>query len=145
MELLRDLDQVAYVRFASVYREFKDVRDFDDELEPILAETAKTVGARGVATDDGIGKVSLVGAGIEAVFGGKTVSLGKPDNAAAEKFKEGGLTAVSMKIDGRECAVFGLSDTVRRSAKTACCNKHGCNGAVRYRTPCICGIGRCMC
>lgn len=63
---------------------------------------------------------SLVGAGIEAVFGGKTVSLSKPDNAAvAEKFKEGGLTAVSMKIDGRECAVFGLSDTVRRSAKIA--------------------------
>jgi transcriptional repressor NrdR len=28
MELLRTLDQVAFVRFASVYREFKDVRDF---------------------------------------------------------------------------------------------------------------------
>jgi hypothetical protein len=27
------------VRFASVYREFKDVRDFVDELEPILAES----------------------------------------------------------------------------------------------------------
>ena len=39
MELLRTLDQVAFVRFASVYREFKDVRDFVDELEPILAET----------------------------------------------------------------------------------------------------------
>ena len=39
MELLRHLDQVAYVRFASVYREFKDVRDFVDELEPILAES----------------------------------------------------------------------------------------------------------
>jgi transcriptional repressor NrdR len=38
MELLKDLDQVAYVRFASVYREFKDVRDFVDELEPILNE-----------------------------------------------------------------------------------------------------------
>jgi transcriptional repressor NrdR len=38
MELLRALDQVAFVRFASVYREFKDVRDFVDELEPILAE-----------------------------------------------------------------------------------------------------------
>ena len=36
MELLKDLDQVAYVRFASVYREFKDARDFVDELEPIL-------------------------------------------------------------------------------------------------------------
>ena len=39
MELLRTIDQVAYVRFASVYREFQDVRDFVDELEPILAET----------------------------------------------------------------------------------------------------------
>jgi transcriptional repressor NrdR len=38
MDLLRDLDQVAYVRFASVYREFKDARDFADELEPILAQ-----------------------------------------------------------------------------------------------------------
>ncbi len=38
MELLKDLDQVAYVRFASVYREFKDVRDFVDELGPILNE-----------------------------------------------------------------------------------------------------------
>ena len=37
MELLRGVDQVAYVRFASVYREFKDARDFVDELEPILA------------------------------------------------------------------------------------------------------------
>ncbi len=36
MQHLADLDQVAYVRFASVYREFKDVRDFVDELQPIL-------------------------------------------------------------------------------------------------------------
>lgn len=36
MERLGELDQVAYVRFASVYREFKDVRDFVDELEPML-------------------------------------------------------------------------------------------------------------
>ena len=40
MELLKGLDQVAYVRFASVYREFKDARDFVDELEPILAQEA---------------------------------------------------------------------------------------------------------
>lgn len=38
MEALRRLDQVAFVRFASVYRQFKDVRDFVEELEPILAE-----------------------------------------------------------------------------------------------------------
>ena len=36
MERLRELDQVAFVRFASVYREFEDVRDFVDELQPML-------------------------------------------------------------------------------------------------------------
>ncbi len=38
MERLGQLDQVAYVRFASVYREFKDVRDFVEELEPMLRD-----------------------------------------------------------------------------------------------------------
>ena len=36
MEELRRLNQVAYVRFASVYREFKDVSQFLDELKPML-------------------------------------------------------------------------------------------------------------
>ncbi len=36
MEKLKKLDQVAYVRFASVYREFKDVGTFMDELKKIL-------------------------------------------------------------------------------------------------------------
>lgn len=36
MEELRQLDQVAYVRFASVYREFKDVGEFLNELKSIL-------------------------------------------------------------------------------------------------------------
>lgn len=36
MKQLSTLDQVAFVRFASVYREFKDVRDFVDELQPML-------------------------------------------------------------------------------------------------------------
>lgn len=36
MDKLRDLDAVAYVRFASVYREFKDVGTFMDELKKIL-------------------------------------------------------------------------------------------------------------
>ena len=36
MEGLREIDEVAYVRFASVYRRFKDVRDFVDELQPML-------------------------------------------------------------------------------------------------------------
>ena len=36
MSRLKDLDPVAYVRFASVYREFKDVETFMDELKKIL-------------------------------------------------------------------------------------------------------------
>lgn len=36
MDKLKDLDEVAYVRFASVYREFKDVNTFMDEIKKIL-------------------------------------------------------------------------------------------------------------
>lgn len=36
MDELKNLDEVAYVRFASVYREFKDVNTFMDELKKIL-------------------------------------------------------------------------------------------------------------
>jgi transcriptional repressor NrdR len=38
MEQLRRIDQVAYVRYASVYREFKDVSDFVQEVEPMLTK-----------------------------------------------------------------------------------------------------------
>lgn len=36
MDKLKDLDPVAYVRFASVYREFKDVNTFMNELKKML-------------------------------------------------------------------------------------------------------------
>lgn len=36
MQHLRDLDQVAYVRFASVYRRFEDAVDFVEEIRPML-------------------------------------------------------------------------------------------------------------
>ena len=38
MERLRSVDQVAYVRFASVYRQFKDIDTFMTELNKLLAE-----------------------------------------------------------------------------------------------------------
>jgi len=38
MNKLKDIDEVAYVRFASVYRQFKDVNSFMDELKKILGE-----------------------------------------------------------------------------------------------------------
>jgi transcriptional repressor NrdR len=38
MVMLHELDDVAYVRFASVYREFKDVNDFVSELKNLLSQ-----------------------------------------------------------------------------------------------------------
>ncbi len=38
---LRNLDGVAYVRFASVYRQFKDINEFMDELKELLGNRAK--------------------------------------------------------------------------------------------------------
>jgi len=35
MEKLHELDHVAYIRFASVYREFKDIKEFEKELKKI--------------------------------------------------------------------------------------------------------------
>lgn len=36
MQKLKDIDEVAYVRFASVYRQFKDISAFMDELSQLL-------------------------------------------------------------------------------------------------------------
>lgn len=41
MERLRSIDQVAYVRFASVYRQFKDINRFMEELQSLLSEEKK--------------------------------------------------------------------------------------------------------
>lgn len=37
MKRLKEIDTVAYIRFASVYRDFKDVREFKEELEDLLS------------------------------------------------------------------------------------------------------------
>ena len=41
MDKIKDLNQVAYVRFASVYREFKDVNTFMDELGKLLTSNSE--------------------------------------------------------------------------------------------------------
>lgn len=41
MEQLKDLDEVAYVRFASVYRQFTDVNTFVKEIEKLLGKGTK--------------------------------------------------------------------------------------------------------
>ena len=38
MKRLKEVDEVAYVRFASVYRSFKDINTFMDELSKLLTE-----------------------------------------------------------------------------------------------------------
>ena len=45
MEKLRDIDEVAYVRFASVYREFKDINSFLEELSRIKSAKEKSAAA----------------------------------------------------------------------------------------------------
>lgn len=43
MEELHKLDEVAYVRFASVYRSFKDINEFMDELTDVLKSKSKDI------------------------------------------------------------------------------------------------------
>jgi transcriptional repressor NrdR len=41
MDKLKEIDEVAYVRFASVYRQFKDINTFMEELKKLLGENPK--------------------------------------------------------------------------------------------------------
>ena len=44
MEMLREVDQVAYVRFASVYRSFQDVQEFREEIERLQRDLPEIEG-----------------------------------------------------------------------------------------------------
>ncbi len=46
MEHLQKLDQVAYVRFASVYRQFKDINQFMDEVKGLIKDGDKSKGGK---------------------------------------------------------------------------------------------------
>ncbi len=46
MDELKELDEVAYVRFASVYREFKDVNTFMDEIKKMMLDRSKGINRR---------------------------------------------------------------------------------------------------
>ncbi len=54
---LYEIDEVAYVRFASVYRSFKDVNQFMSELKDLLKD--KEDGGKNLATESEIKKASL--------------------------------------------------------------------------------------
>lgn len=49
MKALRELDEVAYVRFASVYRSFQDISEFREELDRLEREGAENTGAANAA------------------------------------------------------------------------------------------------
>ena len=52
-EILKEIDQVAYVRFASVYREFTDVEQFHEAVEPLRrSPSACTTPAVGELKDE---------------------------------------------------------------------------------------------
>ncbi|MEZ6093362.1 MAG: transcriptional regulator NrdR [Pirellulaceae bacterium] len=52
IEKLIDIDHVAYIRFASVYRKFDDIHDLFDEVEPILSQTSKNAKKNGTANEN---------------------------------------------------------------------------------------------
>ena len=53
MEKLRQLDQVAYIRFASVYRAFADISSFEDEIRRLIERASHT--GPGVSGDSALG------------------------------------------------------------------------------------------
>jgi transcriptional repressor NrdR len=53
MEALRGVDEVAYVRFASVYRSFRDISEFMEELKDLLADRSRERKAQRPADKDG--------------------------------------------------------------------------------------------
>ena len=82
MDALRDLDQVAYVRFASVYREFKDVNQFLDELKPLL----------GVRPDDHSGPAAVPSEGLALADLADELGAAPPPTPAAEASRDAGPT-----------------------------------------------------
>jgi transcriptional repressor NrdR len=62
MERLREIDEIAYVRFASVYRSFKDVAEMRAEIEDFLAHpstTRRLPGRRPRPGEDGGAELAL--------------------------------------------------------------------------------------
>jgi transcriptional repressor NrdR len=53
IQALKQVDDVAYVRFASVYREFKDITDFIQELKGLRPEDSHALDRISETSDDG--------------------------------------------------------------------------------------------
>ena len=84
MEELKQLDDVAYVRFASVYRQFSDVNTFMEELKDMLDSRAKQAGTTAASEQYGSAKRRLCTAGaaffaacLQTPHSGQTVRQGR--------------------------------------------------------------------
>ena len=93
MDALKGVDQVAYVRFASVYREFKDINEFMDELKGMLTSPAGVDLHPGAGVDAGAAGRKPAGA-----RGTSTSSAKKGPSKQGSTTRSGGDgTAVSHK------------------------------------------------
>jgi transcriptional repressor NrdR len=94
MQELKDVDQVAYVRFASVYREFKDINEFMDELKGMLSGgrvSLKKVSLKKVS----LKKVSLKKGSAKRVAGKKAAGKKAATKMAAGKSAAGTSSAAT--------------------------------------------------
>jgi hypothetical protein len=85
MDKLRQLDQVAYIRFASVYRAFADISSFEDEVRR-LVERARLNGANGGVAP---APVSANASGGEASDAAASAPRGETTGASAPASKPG--------------------------------------------------------
>lgn len=81
MSELRGVDPVAYVRFASVYREFKDVSDFVEEVQPLIGDRPE--GSRLAGADDREGATGVEGRAADEAAGTGSSGAGKRAGARA--------------------------------------------------------------
>ena len=117
MEALRGLDQVAYVRFASVYREFKDVNQFLDELKPLLGiGDADRGGSRPQKESDPGGPGALDGAQPAADLSPGDSS--DNESNAEPKGPDGGFQGVrrGLSVDRDPAEVAGSSGVSAKGA-----------------------------
>lgn len=61
MRRLKEVDKVAYVRFASVYREFRDVGEFINEVEDVIRSSANSPAQQELFDDKPQGRADLQG------------------------------------------------------------------------------------
>ena len=85
MEELARLDEVAYVRFASVYRRFKDITQFMEELKTLLKKSGETSDGPGPSGSDSAGSSAIpTGAGRPGTPGPSKSGPGRSGPARSE-------------------------------------------------------------